>query len=216
MLSLAQAQENLACIGAPTDGHVFVPSSLSCNHYIVCMNGLTHLDTCTPGDDFNVIRQECNPAGTVDCTQCGNVGSLNLPDANNCGSYFECRFGTRTHRNCPAGSMFDRTIGYCNVAHLVNCPGVFPTESPYSTTTPSYPGITPPGPITTASPRPVCVPGGPVVHPHPSNCRRYFVCVNNILMENECLPNFHWNERTSACDTPQNAQCFRESNAENA
>lgn len=215
MLTIVQAQDHLACIGAPEKGHIFVPSPLSCNHYTVCMNGKFHVDTCPPGYDFNVIQQNCGPVGTVDCTQCGNVGSINLPDANRCEYYFQCRFGTRTHLRCPVGYLFDRTIGTCNVAQSVNCPGVFPTESPHSTT-PSVPEITPPGPNTTVSPWPVCVPGGPVLHAHPTSCRRYFVCVNSILMEDECPPNMHWNERTSACDTPANAQCFRESNNENA
>lgn len=210
VLALARAHEKYACIGAPEVGHIFVPSPLSCNHYILCMSGLSHVENCPAGYDFNVGRQECSHAGTVDCTQCSSIGMVNLRDPNDCNAYVECMFGIRTQRTCPAGYMFDRTIGNCNLAHLVQCPGVFPTEDPNSTT-PDFPAITSPGPITTAIPWPVCVTGGLVHHAHPTNCRRFFICFNNILMEDECPSNLHWNERTVTCDLPANAQCFRES-----
>lgn len=226
-LALSQAFDLTSCLNAPPTGYVFVPSSISCNHYVLCWNGETHLDNCPPNHDFNVGDQNCGIIGTVDCTQCHtSVGVINIPDPNDCGAFIECMFGLRTLRTCTPGHLFDRLLGSCNRADLVDCPGGFPTEDPNQPGT-DYPGQTPPGPITEFPPLtppgpdpettppgpgeqlPVCIPGGQIQHAHPTDCRRFFMCNNNILMEHLCPSDLHWNEREMACDLVENAMCFR-------
>lgn len=221
LVGSGQAFKQFACVGAPEFGHIFVPSPLSCNHYILCINSISHSSNCPDGYDFNVRDQNCGQAGTVDCTQCADTGSINLPDANDCANFIECIFGVRSKRTCPPGLLFDRSLASCNHAHLVKCPGGGGGDPGVTPPGPEDPGVTPPGPddpaLTPPGPEdpnapphmPQCIPGGQMHHAHPTNCRRFFICMNSIAMEHECPSNLHWNERAMACDLPESAQCFR-------
>lgn len=123
-MALAAAFETRACIGWDTFGvALFVPNPQSCNAYVLCYNGEAHAATCPPGYQFDVGAQNCANHGGVDCTQCAPIGNVQLPHPSDCSAFYECSFGTRTARNCPPGFMFDKTIGSCNSAHLVVCPG---------------------------------------------------------------------------------------------
>lgn len=211
---VAQAYQQRACIGATPGLAKFVPSPQSCNHYVVCMNGEAATGTCPPGYQFDVANQNCANHGGVDCSQCASIGTVSLPNKEDCSKYFQCTFGTRTPMTCPPGFMFDSTLGSCNTAHLVQCPGQ--PEYPWY---PEYPGdddwggppIEPPYPGDPGwpgvpGPSPQCLPGQ-VHHTHPTDCNRYYLCITGILWEHRCPSQLHWNERAMACDLPESARC---------
>lgn len=211
------------CLGAPAHlPHSFVAAPESCNAYILCMGGQTiRGQTCPVDMLFDPLTQTC---GHSSCDQCSPFGIQNLPHLTDCAQFIRCTMGTREFATCPDGLLFDRTISNCNYAHLVYCPGQ-PTEPPTDwpppdTTTPCPPEWTTdpwitdpwtpdPWPPTTQPPdgdRPVC--RGQVFHAHPTDCNRYFICVNEVLWEHNCPNSLHWNQLRNACDLPERAGCI--------
>jgi len=71
-----------------------------------------------------------------------------------------------------------------------------PTQPP-----PTQPPTQPPG-----GDRPVCIPGQ-VHHAHPSDCTRFFLCINLVLWEQQCPNDLHWNQLINTCDLPASAGC---------
>lgn len=195
IVASSNAFQQQACLGASFNQLVLSPSPRSCNQYVACFQGRADLEHCNPGRHYNAQTQQCGTAGSIDCTRCGTNGNVNLPHPTVCQRYFECIFGWRTERICPNGFLFDRQVGSCNRGHLVNCN---PTE-------PNPPGQPNPPNV----PLPVCIPGGQVHHGHPTDCTRFFQCINGVLHHRVCPNGHHWSERRMACDTIANAGCFR-------
>lgn len=209
-LHAANAHQHQACVGLHNDGtYKFMPSPQSCNRYILCYNGESHIDECPDGMHFDAGRQACGDATHIDCTQCGPIGFVRLPHPDDCVRFFECTFGIRKERTCPEGHLFDREVGACNRAENVFSCGY--GSDPYD---PS-PSLEPPG--GTGNPNdpddpdyngvlPTCR-RGQVHHAHASNCNKYYLCVQGTLWEHRCPSKLHWNERAMACDLVKNAGC---------
>jgi len=216
------------CLNAPAAPHSFAASPLSCAHYTICMGGNTIVgpdQQCPPGLNFDPPTESC---GQTSCMECSRFGVQNLPHPDNCYEYVECIMGNRKILTCPVGLLFDRSVGQCNHAHVVHCPGdevtddpLYPTTNPWDPTTHPYDttsdymdttpwDTTPWVPPTTPTPSPslpICT-GGQVYHAHPSDCRRYFLCLNFVLWHRECPADLHWNQIVNVCDFPENAGCI--------
>lgn len=178
---------NQPCLGAPQDRPRFAASPESCDAYIICTNGQTiRGERCPAGFLFDAVNEMCSSSS---CTDCSPFGIQNLPYPNSCTQYIQCSMGSRTFTSCPAGFHFDRTIGFCNHADLVVC------DDPTITTT-----------VPPVTDLPNCFTDG-TLHPHPTECSQFFICVNNSLWEQECAPGLHWNRSQEKCDTPEAAQC---------
>lgn len=186
-----------------------MPSPQSCNKYILCINGESHIGECENGLHFDAGRQACGDATFIDCTQCGPLGYVSLPHPENCQQFIECTFGVRKVRTCPEGHSFDRSVGACNRAENVICEG----QSDDDGSPPLEPPGTPPSGNDDGSGGegngllPTCR-RGQVHHAHASNCNRYYLCIQGTLWEHRCPSNLHWNERAMACDLIQNARCI--------
>lgn len=157
------------------------------------MNGQAiHGERCPQGLLFEPTSQTCSSSS---CTTCSPFGIQNLPNPQFCNQYIQCVMGTRTFSTCPFGHLFDRTLGFCNTAELVNCVDdpTITTISPVPTTPPS-------------TEWPSCFADG-LYHAHPSDCTRFFICVQFNLWEQECSPGLHWNRGREMCDAPEAAQC---------
>lgn len=198
IFTAANAFKELACLGATFNQLVISPSPVSCNQYVACYQGRSEIEHCNAGRHINPLTQQCAPAGTVDCTQCGLNGNVNRPHPSVCQRFYECIFGWRYERTCPPGFMFDRRVGSCNREHLVDC-------TPENPNPPGQPGPGQPG----GPALPVCIPNGQVHHGHPTDCSRYFQCINGVLHERVCPAGHHWSERRMACDLIANAACIR-------
>jgi len=212
------------CLGAPAHlPHSFAASPESCDAYIICMGGQTiRGQRCPTGLLFEPITQTC---GQSSCTDCSPFGIQNLPHPTDCYQFFRCTLGTREVATCPSNLMFDRTIGNCNYPDQVYCPGQPPTEPPTEETpwppteeTPWPPTEDTPWPPTEETPwppiptdppggdTPVC--RGQVFHAHPTDCTRFFICLDEVLWAHQCPSNLHWNQLLNACDKPENARCL--------
>jgi hypothetical protein len=218
------------CLGAPQDApHSFAAAPESCDAYIICMGGQTiRGQRCPANMYFEPRTQTC---GQSSCMDCSPFGIQNLPHPDSCAQFIRCTMGTREFATCPSDLLFDRTIGNCNYPQEVYCPGQptyptdptdWPTETPCptdptywppETTTngwPTDPPWTPePWPPTTEPPggdRPVC--RGQVFHAHPTDCTRFFMCMDEVLWEHQCPSDLHWNQIRNACDRPENAGCI--------
>ncbi|XP_037030730.1 peritrophin-1-like [Bradysia coprophila] len=178
---------NQPCLGVPQDRPRFAASPESCNAYIICMNGQAIPGgRCPEGLLFDAVNEMCSSSS---CTDCSPFGIQNLPYPQSCSRFIQCSMGIRTFSACPSGYFFDRTIGFCNHAELVEC------DDPTITTT---------EPPTTDLPE--CFADG-LFHPHPTSCSHFFICVNFDLWEQECAPGLHWNRSQEKCDSPEAAKC---------
>lgn len=108
-----------ACAGA-RNGQ-FVKSSESCGSYYYCDNEIAVAAHCPAQYYFNPKTEICDHKFNVDCTQCSPNGIQNIEDPNDCRWYYRCVAGTRTHRPCTVGLVFDPHIGDCNVEGLTTC-----------------------------------------------------------------------------------------------
>jgi len=220
--AIAAVRSQRPCLGAPEHlPHSFAAASDSCDAYVICMGGNDiHGQRCPTGMNFEPITQTC---GESSCMDCSPFGIQNLPYPADCYRYIRCTMGTREFDECPAPLMFDRSIANCNRPDLVDCPynTPIPTEWPTETTpewptdtTPEWPTDTTwtpdPWPPTTTEPpggdRPVC--RGQVFHAHPTNCTRFFICMDEVLWESECPEGLYWNQLRNACDLPERAGCI--------
>lgn len=207
------------CLGAPQP-HSFAAAPENCNAYILCMGGQTiRGQTCPVNMLFDPLTQTC---GQSSCDQCSPFGIQNLPHQTDCYQFIRCTMGTREIASCPSGLMFDRSISNCNYPHLVDCPNqpTYPTEWPTEPTewptetwpTDPWPTETwptepwPPFPTDPPGDLPVC--RGQVFHAHPTDCNRFFICINEVLWEHNCPGTLHWNQLRNACDLQEHAGCI--------
>ncbi|XP_037031842.1 probable chitinase 10 isoform X1 [Bradysia coprophila] len=206
------------CLHAPQNPHSFAASPRSCAHYIICMGGNV-IDNpeqqCGPGHNFDPPTQTC---GQTSCMECSPFGIQNLPHPDDCYQYIECILGHRRIVTCPNGLMFDRTVGQCNEPHLVQCPyDPFPTDPWPTDPWPTDPWPTDPWPTDPwpTDPWPTDPPGGAepvcrgqVFHAHPTDCTRFFMCLDEVLWTHQCPSDLHWNQLINACDFPEYARCL--------
>ncbi|KFM79839.1 Peritrophin-1, partial [Stegodyphus mimosarum] len=54
---------------------------------------------------------------------------------------------------------------------------------------------------------PAVNPKHPVFLPHPTNCRKFFICDSGIPHPKTCTSSLHFNPKVSACDFPANSGC---------
>lgn len=45
------------------------------------------------------------------------------------------------------------------------------------------------------------------VHPHESDCTKFYECDNGESIEKSCPPGLHFNPKLSVCDWPEQAGC---------
>lgn len=76
-------------------------------------------------------------------------------------------------------------------------------------------------PVRPSTPR-VCpqfdTPGRHILFSHARDCNSFHQCIDGRPVTIQCPVNMHFNESTSSCDTPRNANCVNRSrfNEENA
>jgi hypothetical protein len=107
----------------------------------------------------------------------------------NCSLYYLCVEGEENLMQCADGLLFDEELKKCNVADEVSCkvdttqPPVTTTEVP-STTEQVPTTFLPP---TTEDPGEVNCPATGVDYlPHPTDCQKYYLCVDGTGLEQVC------------------------------
>ncbi|KAM3963585.1 chitinase-related protein 1 isoform 2-T3 [Aphomia sociella] len=142
--------------------------------------------------------------------ECGS--SEHHAPASSCDSYLLCAGGRWRLQRCPPGLHWDKRTSRCDWVEFAMCE-VKPisTKSTYRPTTYT---TTTKRPTTTGRPastieenyRPStgCITG--TYHSHPK-CKKFYVCVNGVLVAQSCAPGLIWRPDRSQCDFPNAASC---------
>ncbi|XP_049298656.1 probable chitinase 10 [Anopheles funestus] len=180
-LLLREAVSN-RCAGVP-DG-VFINDFTACNAFFTCFRGEAFPGVCVEPFYFNEEKQLCDHPWEVKCLICPQTEDLVptfVPIEGECTFYALCIQGIGTLRECDNGLKFDAVQGNCDLAENVQCDaGICP-----SNVNPSIPTSV----------------------PHPTDCSRYYICLNNEATEQQCAPTLLFNPETRFCDFEENVEC---------
>ncbi|XP_059479869.1 probable chitinase 10 [Neocloeon triangulifer] len=169
-----------------------------------------------PGGDGELLNKACEPGE-------------HHPDRNNCNGYYRCIQGKLKREFCAGGLHWNPTLHACDWPRKAGCQAdqnVPTTSAPWwpqqpptvatTTTTTERPNEwwTPStetsqqiveGRPTTSAPPKSCVSGS--YDANPSDCGKFFICVNGRQTSQNCATGLHWNQDKKYCDWPSNVQC---------
>jgi len=172
----------------PDEFQGFYPHLISCDKYWHCKDGVAELKLCGNGlgfmdtDDTFTLEQcaelhlvECGerteiepPISTRNCPRLYGT----FPDEEDCGVFYKCQDGKSNRYNCPPGLAYDSQSRGCRWADQVKeC---------------SSPVVT----VDEEGGEFQCPSGGSAgtftKHPHPADCRQYFLCISGVPREYGC------------------------------
>ncbi|XP_022196949.1 protein obstructor-E isoform X2 [Nilaparvata lugens] len=183
LIAVGSAQkEDFKC----PDDYGFYPHSSSCDKYFKCDNGVSELKTCGNGLAFDdtdpkYLKENCDYIHNVDCgdrrtlepavstPHCPRLYGI-FPDDSKCDTFWNCWNGEASRYQCSPGLAYDREARVCmwadqvpeckieEVANGFNCPA--------------------PGEVSNA--------GSFSRHPHPDDCRKYYICLEGTPREYGC------------------------------
>jgi len=164
----------------------FYPHLYSCDKYWSCDNGLQELRTCGNGlafidTDETYKLEQCNEYFLVDCGDRTEVeppiSTTNCPrlfgtyaDPENCNVFWNCQDGVANRYECPPGLAWDETSHACRWVNEV------PECSSLTIATDDGGEFQCPPPTD----------GVFTKHPHPGDCRIFFLCINGVPREQSC------------------------------
>jgi len=174
----------------------------SCDKYWACDNGTATLKLCGNGlafDDSDAKRENCAYPFSVDC---GDRSDLEPPistphcprlygifaDPSNCRIFYSCWNGEASKYECPPGLAYDSDQRVCVWADHVDrcdqseisdgfvCPDLTETDQP----------------------------GHYTRHAHPTDCRKFYVCIESVARPYGCSLGTVFNVESLQCDDPEN------------
>ncbi|XP_055903295.1 probable chitinase 10 [Eupeodes corollae] len=190
----------------------FLPHPNNCNAYFHCVaDGEMTQQFCAGGLHWNRENSYCDWPATANCksvphTTKGPIQTLNSKPQT-------------THRRTtalpiqadypttPRPAMPSRASRRPTQPPTTSKPSRRPIQSDYQTTAkPVVAAVKPSKPPTAPRPkRPKkCMAGQ--YWPH-RNCGQYYVCVNEVLIPNNCGNDLQWNHEKKICDWPSNVKC---------
>lgn len=191
------------------------PLGNQCDAYIECRDGQARELLCPDGLVFNekktkLNRYPCDYPVEVDCgsrsqlqpanpsEHCPHRFGLNRHEETaNCGQFWNCVDGRPFLYNCPEGLAFSVNTLRCE----------YPDEAP-GCDPEAYLGFRCPTPdpvlmeLFLNNPR----------YPHPSDCRKFYVCLNGVTPRlQHCQGGFGFNAEMNVCDKIENVPgCSRQ------
>lgn len=200
------------CAGRP--GGTFLQDVTTCSAFFHCdANGQSSRDFCRNQNFFDARQQICNYPSQVQCFQCPpNQEYVSVEFEGACNQFVRCINNRPQHLECSAGLLFDRSLGQCNHAHLVNC---FATAAPPPTI--QCPTIDDPNNRVFVRDANDCS-----VYVYYLFLKRlidrtinsilfllysYYVCINGQPRRQQCITSLHFNPVTTVCDLPANTGC---------
>lgn len=148
------------------------------------------------GTEAPIVNEECTEGVTY------------FPSSTDCSQYYQCTdLGQAMQMNCPPGLEFHPTElvcdwpnGFCSIGGTTtegSTGTAGPTEEPETTTAPE---------INEECPE-IDDPANPVHLPHPTDCGKFFKCLQGVAYEHTCPEGQHWSIENNWCDFPENANC---------
>lgn len=205
-----KAEASAASIAAASGQSYHCPDSFgyfrhhkSCDKYWACDNGTAVLKLCGNGlmfDDSDPRRENCAYPFSVDCgsdrtdveapistPHCPRLYGL-FPDTGNCRVFYSCWNGEASRYECPAGLAYDNEHRVCVWAdHVDRC-----DQSEVSD------GFVCPDPTEADQP------GHYTRHAHPTDCRKFYVCIEGVARPYGCSIGTVFNVDSLQCDEPEN------------
>jgi len=191
----------------------FYPHEFSCDQYYACEAGIATLKTCGNGlafqdNDPQYVKEECDYLYNVNCghrTEIAPAQSTEncdylhgvFPDHTDCEVFWSCWEGEATRYECGPGLAYDRRSRICTWSDKV-------TECAQQRSDAlEISGFQCPAQAQMA-------PGTFTRHPHPEDCRQFFVCFDNTPREYGCPIGTVFQigsaEGTGQCADPQTVQ----------
>ena len=182
LVAFCSAQDFFEC---PDEFEGYYPHDLSCDKYWECKEGIASLETCGNGLAFDDLdptytTKNCDYLYNVEC---GNrteieppISAPNCPrlygtfeDPTDCSGFYNCRDGLANRFSCAPGLAYDLDSRVCKWADQVpRCKAQNENEEFEF----QCPDNVPVGIFSK--------------HPHPEDCRQYFVCISGIPREYGC------------------------------
>jgi len=206
-----KAEATQASLAAASSGQAYrCPDSFgyfrhhkSCDKYWACDNGTATLKLCGNGlmfDDSDPRRENCAYPFSVDCgpdrteieapistPHCPRLYGL-FADTSNCRVFYSCWNGEASKYECPAGLAYDSEHRVCVWAdHVDRC-----DQSEVSD------GFVCPDPTEADQP------GHYTRHAHPTDCRKFYVCIEGVARPYGCSIGTVFNVDSLQCDEPEN------------
>jgi len=180
--ALAQV-DDFSC---PDEFEGYYPHLYSCDKYWACQDGIAELRTCGNGlafiEDEEYKVEQCEELHLVECGERTEleepISTTNCPrlwgtfaDPEDCGVFWKCQDGKANRYECPPGLAYDQVQHSCLwISEVPECS--FQTIPIDETEEFSCPVDTPSGAFTK--------------HPHPLDCRQFFLCIGGIPREQGC------------------------------
>ncbi|XP_017841414.1 peritrophin-48 [Drosophila busckii] len=189
------------CDLVPDDTSLLRPNT--CNHWIRCpINGSSLEEgSCAAELNYNKNQGRCVSASSVECpyahvnnsmNQAANVcanqieGSfLEDPTSPDCRGYILCRQHRVVKANCPNELIFNAQSRSCVYPTQYTCPASQRTTSPACRALPNNTRLA-----------------------HEEHCNSYYICINDLLHERECLDQMAYDVRRGRCVPAANATCY--------
>ncbi|UYV69942.1 hypothetical protein LAZ67_7001279 [Cordylochernes scorpioides] len=183
----------------------FYPHDISCDKYWACDNGTAALKVCGNGlvfDDADPLRENCAYPFTVNCGErtereppistpnCPNLYGI-FADEANCRVFYSCWNGEGSRYECPPGLAYDRDQRVCVWADNVDSCDQQDVAEGF--VCPDADQIDQPG-------------GHYSRHAHPTDCRKFYVCIDNVARPYGCSVGTVFNVDTLQCDDPENVE----------
>lgn len=181
----AQSFEDFVC---PDEFEGYYPHDLSCDRFWECKEGIASLETCGNGLAFSDIdptytTKNCLEIYNVECgarteleppisaPNCPRLyGTFDAPD--DCTAFYNCRDGHADRFSCAPGLAFNPEKRVCDWADQVDACKQNKEEAGEDPEVFACPGNVPVGIFSK--------------HPHPEDCRQFFVCIAGIPREYGC------------------------------
>lgn len=196
--------QNFGTFNCPDD-FGFYPHLKSCDKYWGCDNGTAALKTCGNGlvfDDSDSKRENCAYPFSVDCGERADleppISTPHCPrlygifsDPANCRIFYSCWNGEASRYECPPGLAYDDQQRVCVWAdHVERC-----DQSEVSD------GFVCPAKTDSTE---TDQPGHYTRHAHPTDCRKFYVCIEGVARPYGCSLGTVFNVDTLQCDDPEN------------
>jgi len=180
----AQLVDDFEC---PDEFAGFYPHLISCDKYWHCQDGIPELKTCGNGlgfldTDDTFTLEQCAELHLVECgarteieppistDHCPRLYGT-FPDEVDCGVFWKCQDGKPNKYNCPPGLAYDSVSRGCRWADQVpECSQAVVVDDEggeFQCPLKSTPGVF-------------------TKHPHPADCRQYFLCIGGVPREYGC------------------------------